>query len=307
VWKVYDIIAKKGPIGRKALSSDLDIGEGSVRTILDKMLVLGDIRHTKKGSIITDRGRTRFEGLGIEYKYIDKDVCNGLTISDENCAVHIRLMANFVDTGQEQCREAQRSGADGATTLVVRNGILQFPDDALYPHEDERAKLANFFDLRDNDVLIVSSADTREEALRGGISAALFLNEEASKCGKSGWGCLTKTTDSSGLRCAALTVHELMGRLPVTMRSKDCRGVRCENGYIIDTNYTGPVLEEVLEKNCTLRKVSSSGPYKGVPIVAVPILENGKAIAVVAAVDITRGAMFEMLNKTWGRTSTFSP
>ncbi len=40
---------------------------------------------------------------------------------------------------------------------------------------------------------------------------------------------------------------------------------------------------------------------------AVTILENGKAIAVIAAVDISKGAMFEMLNKTWGRTSTYNP
>jgi len=306
VWKSYDIIQQNGPIGRKTLSNALDIGEGSVRTILDKMLSLGDIRNTKKGSIITDRGRSRFENMGIEYKYIDSKICEALTIAGENFAVHARMMANFVETGIDQCSEAIKAGAEGATTLVFRKGTLQFPQDSEYPRKEYRVNLSKLFDLRENDVLIISSGSTRENALKGGISAALFLNEEASRCGKGGWGCINKKTNSAGLRCAALTVHEMVGRLPVTMRSKDCLGVRCEGGYIVDTNYSGPVLEEVLEKNTIIRKVSSSGPYKGVPIVAVPIIENGKAIAAIAAVDISRGAMFEMLHKTWGRTPTFN-
>ncbi len=245
------------------------------------------------------------EEIGIEYKYIDSEICKALTIAEENCAVHVRMMANFVETGLDQCNEAIRAGAEGASTLVFKKGSLQFPQDAEYPRKEYRDNLRKLFDLRENDVLIISSGNTRENALKGGISAALFLNEEASRCGKGGWGCINRKTNSAGLRCAALTVHEMMGRLPVTMRSKDCLGVRCEGGYIVDTNYTGPVLEEVLEKNTVIRKVASSGPYKGVPIVAVPVMENGKAIAALAAVDISRGAMFEMLNQTWGRASTY--
>ncbi len=105
-------------------------------------------------------------------------------------------------------------------------GRLQFPTVPKYPREEYRERRGKLFDFWENDVLIISSGDSRENALKGGISAALYLNEEASKCGKAGWGCLTKKTDSAGLGCATPSVHEIIGRLPVTMRNKDCLGVR---------------------------------------------------------------------------------
>ena len=132
--------------------------------------------------------------------------------------------------------------------------------------------------------------------------SALFIIDNASKCKNGQWTSIDKDTGAGDLRCFALLVHELMGGLPVTMRTKNSKGVRCEGGKIIDFEYTGPVLEEVFERNCTLRKVSNSGPYKGVPIVAVPLMKGNEAVAVIGCVDITRGAMFDMLNKTWGRS-----
>ena len=40
----------------------------------------------------------------------------------------------------------------------------------------------------------------------------------------------------------ALAIHELVNRLPLTMRSKTQPGVRIEEGNIMDYNYTGPTL-----------------------------------------------------------------
>ena len=45
----------------------------------------------------------------------------------------------------------------------------------------------------------------------------------------------------------ALAVHHLVNKLPTTMRTKNSTGVRIEDGEIIDYDYTGPILEKVLE------------------------------------------------------------
>jgi hypothetical protein len=105
-------------------------------------------------------------------------------------------------------------------------------------------------------------------------------------------------TELEDLKSLALAVHELVGRLPVTMRSRNNYGVRCEDGEILDTNYTGPVLEESLKKSMVIRKISPSGPYRGIPVVVVPIIRRKEAVAVFGIVDITKGGMFEMISRT---------
>jgi len=85
-----------------------------------------------------------------------------------------------------------------------------------------------------------------------------------------------------------LAVHELFNRLPVTARSRDHPGVRIEKGRVIDREYTGPVLEQVLAEN-ELKKITPlSGYYKGIPVVVSPVRdEEGNVIAAIGVVDIT--------------------
>ncbi len=84
----------------------------------------------------------------------------------------------------------------------------------------------------------------------------------------------------------ALAVHELLG-LPVTMRTLYKKGVRIEKGKILDNNYTGPVLEQVLRENKLIRKIPTSGKYAGIPVVVVPVRNNdGYGIAALGVVDV---------------------
>ena len=84
----------------------------------------------------------------------------------------------------------------------------------------------------------------------------------------------------------AMAVHELLG-LPVTMRTLHKKGVRIEKGKILDNNYTGPVLEQVLKENKAIRKIPTSGKYTSIPVVVVPIRnKEGYGIAALGLVDL---------------------
>ncbi len=84
----------------------------------------------------------------------------------------------------------------------------------------------------------------------------------------------------------AMAVHELLG-LPVTMRTLNKRGVRVEKRKILDNNYTGPVLEQVLKENKIIRTIPTSGKYTGIPVVVVPIRnKEGYGIAAIGVVDV---------------------
>jgi hypothetical protein len=85
-----------------------------------------------------------------------------------------------------------------------------------------------------------------------------------------------------------LAIHEILNHLPVTARSRDHNGIRIEDGRVIDSNYSGPVLEEVLATNTKIQKTAEMGPYRGVPVVVAPVRDgNGDAIGAIGVVDIT--------------------
>ena len=83
----------------------------------------------------------------------------------------------------------------------------------------------------------------------------------------------------------ALAINEVV-KLPITIRSLNTPGIRVENGKIIDTNYSGPILEEVLKTGKPVRAIPHSGAYKGIPVSVAPIKVEGKTIAALGIVDL---------------------
>ncbi len=97
---------------------------------------------------------------------------------------------------------------------------------------------------------------------------------------------ISPDSESEEIAPFAFAVHELLG-LPVTMRTLNKKGVRIEKGKILDTHYSGPVLEQVLKENKVVRKIPTSGKYTGIPVVVVPIRNSeGYGIAALGVVDV---------------------
>jgi len=85
-----------------------------------------------------------------------------------------------------------------------------------------------------------------------------------------------------------MALHDLLSRLPITIRSAELPGLRIEGGRIVDRSYSGPVLEQVLRENLLVKNTPVSGPYKGVPVVVTPIRDSDEqAIGAIGVVDIT--------------------
>ena len=84
----------------------------------------------------------------------------------------------------------------------------------------------------------------------------------------------------------AKAVNDLLV-IPVTMRSKNKKGVRVEKGEVIDFEYTGPVLERVLKENRVIRTIPLTGRYARVPVVVAPIRNRkGEVVAALGIVDV---------------------
>lgn len=99
-------------------------------------------------------------------------------------------------------------------------------------------------------------------------------------------GLLSEDAGPEELESIAVAIHTLVG-LPTTIRSLKRKGLRLEKGKILDRNYTGPVLEEVLRTGKTVRGIPKEGTYLGRNVAVSPILsEDGKVIAAIGIVDL---------------------
>ena len=103
-----------------------------------------------------------------------------------------------------------------------------------------------------------------------------------------------KCTGSKDIFPLAYAIHVLVNKAPVTMRSKDKPGVRIEKGKLIDDNYEGYVLKQVLEVGEVLKVTPICGPYSGVPVVVVPVIEENEITGAVGIVDLTAGIFEEI-------------
>jgi hypothetical protein len=91
----------------------------------------------------------------------------------------------------------------------------------------------------------------------------------------------------------AMAIHHMVAGLPVTMRTLNKKGVRIEMGKIVNSNYSGPILEMALETNSTIKTVPKSGAYKGIPVVVSTVNDdNGNAVAAIGIVNVTQGLKF---------------
>ena len=97
---------------------------------------------------------------------------------------------------------------------------------------------------------------------------------------------ISEKSGSKDLAPIALAANQILG-LPVTMRSLEAPGVRVEKGKVLDEEYSGPILEEVMASGKATRTVPKSGVYGGVPVSVAPILDrDGKVIAAMGVVDV---------------------
>ena len=174
VWLALHELRRESPLGRKDLALKLDLGEGSVRSILDLLRRNGMIRTTRAGVFLEDAGEKVLEDLGIE---LAEFRCGAF---ESTFCLIVRSAGHVIKYGIEERDAAVRGGANGALTLFMSEGRLMMPGpDGAIPVEDLYPDCTDLkVDLEDGDVVIIPLG---ENALEGGIEAALDLAERAGR------------------------------------------------------------------------------------------------------------------------------
>jgi predicted transcriptional regulator len=182
--KALELIGGGAGIGRKQLSRELGLGEGTVRTLLSRMKAAGLLETSRGGATLTSEGRGLLERFG-ELISAGEFPETEVTVGSRNYAILVRGAGSSVNRGIEQRDAALMAGAEGATTLVYDGERLIMPgvemeiDPAILEH------VLDFFEPGREDVVIIGSAQEPLDAEIGAKYAALKLLERVTVARKA--------------------------------------------------------------------------------------------------------------------------
>jgi hypothetical protein len=174
VYKALSILSDGRRKGRKQLADRIGVGEGSMRTIVDYLREEGLIDVKQTGIKISKKGQEFIGRLPLQVYVLDVP---DIALGQRSVAVQVRGAASKIDSGMKQRDQAIKAGAEGATTIIVREDRLTVPVD--YDLDTERPEVAGairrLFDLSDGDVIIVGTSAELQRAEEGAMAAALDL------------------------------------------------------------------------------------------------------------------------------------
>ncbi|WP_297467371.1 DUF4443 domain-containing protein [Thermococcus sp.] len=164
----------KNPIGRKTISELLDLGEGSVRTLLRKLSKQGLIESSQRGHVLSEKGR---ELIGELSKAFSEVYSLGKVDGFPAYALVVKNPPEFKSI--ELRDEAIRFFARGAMILLVRNGEIVFPEDGrpLKETMPELAEKLSTLRTEEGDMVVVTWAENPADAMKSAYHVAVFLKD----------------------------------------------------------------------------------------------------------------------------------
>lgn len=171
-----ELIANK-PIGRNRLAKELNVGDGAVRTIVERLKTAGLIETSKTGCSLTEKGRKLWKDYSVVVRKAEIE-SNELTLANHSFAIAVRNRGDRIGSGMEQRDAAIIIGAKSVTTMRFSKGHLIIPsvsNDVAHDFPVAAQEIMKLLAPRENDAVIISSADDPRKAEYGALSAAWTL------------------------------------------------------------------------------------------------------------------------------------
>ena len=170
------IISDNKTVGRKRLMKELELGEGSTKTILEKLKKEKLITSSPQGHKITKKGKSYIsENLPTGKEISSRD----LTLSKNNYAILIKETQAEIKSGIEQRDEAIKAGADCAVTMVYDGEKLRFPKDFEHKLEHTEALEEIKAKLRPEkgDIIVIGGGNNKINAIKGALATLKALKK----------------------------------------------------------------------------------------------------------------------------------
>ncbi|KPU62313.1 hypothetical protein EP1X_09515 [Thermococcus sp. EP1] len=179
-FKMEDVLITlflvKTPKGRKQISEELSLGEGTVRTLLKKLAASGLIESQQKGHFLSEEGIKVVNEISTLFSEpVEIESIEGFPA----CALIVKNPPEFKSI--ELRDEAIRFFAKGAMILLCSGGEVIFPEDGrplkdTLPEIDREVKR---LPLKDGDLIVITWAESRTNAIKSAIHVAVVLKEDS--------------------------------------------------------------------------------------------------------------------------------
>ena len=179
----YTFCQSPSPIGRYQLGSDLELGGGSIRSLIrflrDRRLI--EPVH-RQGHQLSSEGKRHCEKLNQKLIKLMELPQSSYTVDVFNFGCHLHRMAHHITNGVEQRDAAIQASATGATTLIQTSDPNQLIMPTSYEvNKQDVYQLIEAFDLHEEDIIIIGSGPTLISAQLGALAAAItVLKKEGS-------------------------------------------------------------------------------------------------------------------------------
>jgi predicted transcriptional regulator len=178
IFKALQIIEDRGHTSRTLLCQELNLGEGSVRTLIKHLKMKELIETSNAGTKMSEEGKRFFaEILSCLPKGCSLPKCS-IALGKYNYVVLLKQLSFAIKSGIEQRDSAIKMGALGATTMLFKEGKFVMPDsnyDSVKKEPAIHELLMKKLEPVEGDVIIIGSDDiNRQTAELAAKNAALL-------------------------------------------------------------------------------------------------------------------------------------
>ncbi len=167
------VIKEKAPIGRKKISKEMKLGEGTTRTLLDQLKDRGLIKSNNRGHSLTDEGKSLAEEISKNMLHFD---AGDLTVGEVDVAMVAGNDSSLnIKNGIDQRDEAIKAGAQGATVVKFEGGVLKMVDSRTEIDGEVTEEITEKLSLSDGDVIIIATGEDKNRAELGLFAAGKNL------------------------------------------------------------------------------------------------------------------------------------
>ncbi len=180
IFFALELMAEK-PVGRNKLAKQLEVGEGAIRTIINRLKDAGLIETSKEGCNLTSKGLSVWRQFAEHFPKRVEIGKTELIKADCNYAFQVKNRGHKIKSGIEQRDAAIVAGATRAVVIVSKQGHLtiesvsnnlekEFPEAA--------SQILKTIQPENNDVIIIVGAATQQKAKHGAFAASWALLDD---------------------------------------------------------------------------------------------------------------------------------
>jgi hypothetical protein len=179
VFKAWQLVKSRGHISRDLLSKELELGEGSIRTLMRHLQMNNMIKATNAGTTMTQKGEALLlELLSSIPTEMNLPKCS-IALGKFNYVVLLKQHSHAIKSGVEQRDAAIKIGAKGATTLLFKQNKFVMPSNTNYDSLEREPKISKLLirtlNPEEGDAIIIGSDDMHKKRSEFAAKSAALL------------------------------------------------------------------------------------------------------------------------------------